>query len=80
ADGARIAATSHVGDRLQAEAELMFAHLDERHANRQLFDPADFLVTLRTLGLYDVAVKPDGTPLEVPRRLLEAERLRNPIG
>jgi 3-hydroxyacyl-[acyl-carrier-protein] dehydratase len=77
ADGARVSATSQVGDRLQADVELMFAHLDERHANRELFDPADFLVTLRTLGLYDVGVKPDGSKLEVPKRLLDAERARN---
>jgi 3-hydroxyacyl-[acyl-carrier-protein] dehydratase len=73
-DGAMIKATAHVGDRLQCEAELFFAHLGGRHNGRELFDPADFLVTLRTLGLYDVGRKPDGTPLEPPPSLLAAER------
>jgi 3-hydroxyacyl-[acyl-carrier-protein] dehydratase len=74
ADGAVVTGTSHVGDRLQAEAEIYFAHLDGRHSGRKLFNPNDFLVTLRMLGIYDIGRKPDGSPLDVPPHLLEAER------
>ncbi len=42
-----------------------------------LFYPADFLAILRMLGVYDVGRKPDGTPLEVPPHLLEAEMAAN---
>jgi 3-hydroxyacyl-[acyl-carrier-protein] dehydratase len=76
-EGARVAAESHVGNRLQATAELMFAHLADRHADRDMFDPADFLVSLRTLGLYDVGVTADGKKLAPPPRLLDAERQRD---
>ena len=39
-----------------------------------MFQPADFLAIFRLLGVYDVGRKPDGTPLEIPTHLLEAER------
>ena len=73
-DGAIVSATSHVGDRLQAEAQLVFAHLIGPHANRQLFKPIEFVTLLRVFRLFDVAVNPDGSPVQVPKRLLEAEQ------
>jgi 3-hydroxyacyl-[acyl-carrier-protein] dehydratase len=73
-DGAIVHGKSYVGDDLQAEMELVFAHLDERFAEvGDLFDPADFLAILRVFELYDIGRKPDGTPIEVPKRYLEAE-------
>jgi 3-hydroxyacyl-[acyl-carrier-protein] dehydratase len=62
-DGALATATSHVGDRLQAEAEISFAHLDSRFAE-PLFDPPDFLNWLRLVRLYEVGRTADGAPLE----------------
>ena len=78
--GAMIRGTSHVGGRLQAEMELMFAHLDDRFAGVDLFEPADFLQMLRTFSLFDVATRPDGTPLPVPEWLLQAEQQANVTG
>lgn len=77
ADGSLVAATSHVGERLQAEAEIFFANLTGRHGDRQLFRPGEFLTTLRTMGLYDVGVAEDGSPLEPPPKLVAAEKLLN---
>jgi 3-hydroxyacyl-[acyl-carrier-protein] dehydratase len=51
----------------------MFAHLDERN-QRALFEPAEFLRLLRMLRLFDVGIKEDGSPLDIPDHLLEAER------
>ena len=39
---------------LLAEAQIVFAHLDDRFVGVELFDPAEFLGILRSYGLYDV--------------------------
>lgn len=66
--------TSHIGDRLQAEIELMFAKLDDRFASVELFEPAEFCRMIRLLRLFEVGVNPDGSPIKVPEHMLEAER------
>jgi len=76
-DGAICTATSHIGDRLQAEVELIFAHLDSRFEGVDLFEPSDFLRMLRLLRIYDVGRAADGQPLQVPEHLLEAELLED---
>ena len=73
-DGAIVKGTSYVGETLQAEVEMVFAHLDERFQGVEQFYPAEFLTLLRCFGLYDVGRNADGGPLEVPPHLLEAER------
>ena len=73
-DGAICKGTSHVGDRLQAEVELIFAHLDDRFQDVDLFEPADFLRMLRMLRMYDVGHGADGEPLRIPEHLLAAEQ------
>ncbi len=74
-NGAMVAGTSHMGDRLQAEIDLVFAHLPSRENDeRELFDPADFLAMLRLLRLYDVGRQSDGSPLTIPAHLLQAEQ------
>lgn len=72
-DGAYCHGRSTMGDRVQAEVELMFAHLDERN-QRALFEPAEFLRLLRMLRLFEVGQKEDGSPIDIPEHLLEAER------
>lgn len=69
-DGARATTTSHVGDRLQAEAEILFVHLDPGTAHRPLFEPGEFLSILRVLKILEVARKPDGSRIPVPQHLL----------
>lgn len=73
-DGALLRTTSHVGETLQAEAEIYLAILGERHAGVVLFEPADFARLLRILRVYEVARDVDGTPLAVPEHLLALER------
>jgi 3-hydroxyacyl-[acyl-carrier-protein] dehydratase len=78
-DGAIVRGTSHLHDRLQAEVELFFAHLDHR-IEEELFEPADFLRMLRVFRLFDVGRNRDGGPLEIPQHLLEAERASSAAG
>lgn len=70
-----IKATSHIGDRLHAEVQMLFAHLDDRTRSGEMFEPADFLRMLRLFAMFDVGRNPDGTPIAIPPRLLEAERI-----
>ena len=64
--GAVVKGTSHVGARLQAEAELVFAHLDQQAGGTPLFEPEFFVNWLRNLKLYEVARAADGSPLMPP--------------
>jgi len=72
-EGAVIQAKSHKGDTLQAEAQLMFAYLDDRFEGVELFEPVEFLATLRLLRMFDVGRKKDGAPLDVPTWMAVAE-------
>ena len=72
---------SKIGDRLQAEIELMFASLDdERFGEVELFEPAEFCRMIRLLRLFEVGVNPDGTPIRVPPHMTEAEKAYLRIG
>ena len=75
-DGAIIRGTCHLGDKLQAEVDLFFAHLDHR-IEEQLFKPAEFLRMLRLFRLFEVGRNSDGTPLQIPQDLLDAEQATN---
>ncbi len=70
-EGAMISGTSHCGDDLHAEVEIVFAHLNDPSLG-SLFDPATFLRMMRLLGAYEVGRAADGGPLQPPRSLLEA--------
>ena len=74
ADGAICKGTSHIGDQLHAEIDLVFAHLDDRFLGVDQFEPADFLRLLRLLRLYEVGRTADGEPLKIPDHLLQAEQ------
>jgi 3-hydroxyacyl-[acyl-carrier-protein] dehydratase len=70
-DGAMVSATAHVGERLQAEMEIVFAHLDtnslrEGSRGKSLFEPKNFVFTMKLLGVFDVGRSADGTKLEEP--------------
>jgi len=79
--GAMVEGTSHVGDRLQAKIDLMFARLDdERFEGVELFEPAEFCRMLRLLRLFEVGVNPDGSAIRIPEHMLEAERAFLRIG
>lgn len=64
--GAVISATSHVGDRPQAEAELFFANVPPESvtgSEMHIFDPQDLLSWLEVVGIFDIGRTQDGTPL-----------------
>jgi len=72
-NGAMVRATSHVGDRLHGEADIVFAHLNGNHGDRVLYEDIDFLIWLRLLRIFEVGRKPDGSRLNVPAHLAHAE-------
>ena len=72
--GSFVEGTVHRGPELLADIHLMFARLtDERFDNVQLFEPANFCRMIRSLKLFDVGVNQDGSPIEIPQHMLEAE-------
>jgi 3-hydroxyacyl-[acyl-carrier-protein] dehydratase len=73
-DGAIVRGTSHVGERLQAELELYFVHIDENFAGKSLFEPAAFLSLIRVLGVFAVGRAADGSPLQVPEHMVHLDR------
>ncbi len=75
AGGAIVKGTSHCGDKLQAEIDLFFAELDDaRFEKVELFEPGDFLRMLRLLKLFEVGQYEDGSPIQIPVHMLEAEQ------
>jgi len=66
ADGAMVSATSHKGDVLHAEVELMFAHLADDQVSQALFEPGSYVRMMRMLGAFDVGRAADGGPLVEP--------------
>ena len=73
--GAVVSGHGKVGDRLQCQAELVFAFLrDDRFENVELFEPAAFCRMIRMLKLFDVGRYEDGRPVEVPPHLAQAEK------
>ena len=67
-DGAMAKTTSHVGDRLQGEADIFFAHIKDDVAGEDLFEPQGFLDLLRMLRMFEVGRQSDGSPIEVPEK------------
>jgi 3-hydroxyacyl-[acyl-carrier-protein] dehydratase len=63
-EGATVTGTSHCGDQLQAEIDLMFAFLEEgRFTEGSLYEPGDLEAMLRMMNFFHVAVDADGNPL-----------------
>jgi 3-hydroxyacyl-[acyl-carrier-protein] dehydratase len=61
-EGGMVECTAHVGERLVAEAEIVFAHLD-RSAGGELgsLDQKNFVFSLGLLGILDVGRAGDGS-------------------
>ncbi len=70
--GAAATGTAHIGEKLQAEVELFFAHLGDRTGDQQLFDPVTFLSILNMVGVFKVGRNADGTPIQPPAHLVQA--------
>jgi 3-hydroxyacyl-[acyl-carrier-protein] dehydratase len=69
AAGAIVSGTSHVGQQLQAEVQLCFAHLEEATAGKWLYDPASLLAMLKLLGVFQVGRDAAGGRLKIPASL-----------
>jgi len=75
-DGAVASVTSHIGDRLQAELEVFFAHLEQLSTSGEkveLFVPYDLFSWLRLLKLYEVGRDAEGNPLAIHPRMAESD-------
>ena len=77
-DGAMVTATSQVGDEIQAEMEIVFAHLEGELGQKTLFDPQDLLQMMRVLRAFEVGRAADGSPLAEPSWVTGAERSEPP--
>lgn len=65
-DGAMVTCTSRLGDRPQADVQLMFAFLDdERFGQHTLFPPDELQTMLQLMNFFEVAVDASGQPLPV---------------
>ena len=58
--------TSKVGDKLQGQAELFFAHLEPGEGVPKLFEPDELLVWLDHMHIYDIGRDEAGQPLVRP--------------
>jgi 3-hydroxyacyl-[acyl-carrier-protein] dehydratase len=72
--GAIITGQVHLGEQRLASLEIVFALLDERFADIELFDAGQLLSTLRCCRMYEVGRQADGSPLQLPPFLAEAEQ------
>jgi 3-hydroxyacyl-[acyl-carrier-protein] dehydratase len=71
-DGAVVSATSHVDGRIQAEMEIVFAHLNGEQGGS--FEPKIFLQMMRVLGAFEAGARePRQEPRSVPLRPVAAE-------
>ncbi len=59
-DGGVVECTAHVGDRLVADAEIVFAHLPK--TGGETVDQKNFVFTMKLLGVFDVGRAGDGAP------------------
>jgi 3-hydroxyacyl-[acyl-carrier-protein] dehydratase len=65
-DGAMVTATSYKGSSLQAEMEIMFAHLNGEHQTKMLYEPEAYCRMMLMLRAYEVGHAADGSPLRPP--------------
>jgi len=64
--GSLVKVTSTVGDRVQGEAELFFAHLEPGDGVPKLFEPDELLRWLDHMHIYDIGQDEAGQPLARP--------------
>lgn len=67
-DGSMIRGTSRVGERLQAEMEIVYGHIAT--GVPELFEQKNFVFTMKLLGVFDVGRNPDGSRAVEPPGLV----------
>ena len=60
-EGGTVECTAHVGERLVADGEIMFAHLDQRDPQFGAIDQKNFVFSMNLLGILDVGRAGDGS-------------------
>ncbi|MBI1309952.1 beta-hydroxyacyl-ACP dehydratase [bacterium] len=60
-EGGSVEVTATVGDRLIAEAEIMFVHLDQRDSQFGSIDQKNFVFSMNLLGILEVGKAGDGS-------------------
>jgi 3-hydroxyacyl-[acyl-carrier-protein] dehydratase len=60
-EGGTVECTAHVGERLVAEAEIMFAHLDRSNPDLGGIDQKNFVFSMNLMSVMDVGRAGDGT-------------------
>ena len=60
-EGGTVECTAYVGERLVAEAEIMFVHLDQRDPQFGAIDQKNFVFSMNLLGILDVGRAGDGS-------------------
>ncbi len=60
-EGGTVECTAHIGDRLVAEGEIMFAHVDQGEAAAGRIDQKNFVFSMNLLSVMDVGKAGDGT-------------------
>ena len=64
--GAVVAAQVHNNERLMAEGELVFAHLQSGFSDTRLFDDGSLVDMMRVFGVYEIGVDENGNRLVPP--------------
>jgi 3-hydroxyacyl-[acyl-carrier-protein] dehydratase len=59
-EGGTVECTAHVGERLVAEAEIVFAHLDPSDPTLGAIDQKNFVFSMNLLGILEVGKAGDG--------------------
>jgi 3-hydroxyacyl-[acyl-carrier-protein] dehydratase len=60
-EGGMVSCTAHVGERLVAEAEIVFAHVNQATSGSGHIDQKSFVFSMRLLGVMDVGKAGDGS-------------------
>jgi len=60
-EGGTVECTAHVGDRLVAEAEIVFAHLDPSDPTLGAIDQKNFVFSMNLMGILEVGKAGDGS-------------------
>jgi 3-hydroxyacyl-[acyl-carrier-protein] dehydratase len=59
-EGGMVEVQAHVGDRLVADGEIVFAHVDEKSAGGSHINQKSFVFSMRLLGVMDVGKAGEG--------------------
>ena len=65
-EGGSVECSAHVGDRLVAEAEIVFVHLDQSDPELGKVDQKNFVFSMNLLGILDVGRAGDGSAEATP--------------